>query len=367
MVNISKLGFGAMRLPVLEDRSIDMKQLMQMIDVSMENSVTYYDTAYKYHDGLSELALAEALVDRYPRDSFMLADKMSVWALPAGGGAQSMMEMVDDQLRRLHTDYIDNYLIHNIHEESWPVLLKKDMAKFVGELRKSGKVGKIGFSFHGAPPLLHDILDAEQWDFAQIQMNYYDWNGLQKASEQHRILQEAGLDIIVMEPVRGGLLANLPPRAQEILYKAGYAHSPASLALRWAASRPGVICVLSGMSTLEQTEENVMTMKDMQPVNTEEESLVEQVLDKLREVDLIPCTGCAYCVDVCPLKIDIPAAITALNDARSFGSDQGARTFQMWQDDKRRPARCLDCGECALVCPQQLRPFEEMAVYRQWL
>lgn len=350
-----RLGFGCMRFPQDKEGKIDRAELRQMIDAALAGQITYFDTAYVYYDGESEALLRELLVKRHARQRFRLADKLAGWRLPEGAGPREMMAMVDEQLVRLGVEHIDFYLVHSLSGKTWRSLLDKGVLDFLASLRKSGKVGDIGFSFHDAPAQLPAIRDAFAWDFVQLQINYFDWHGVQDAAAQYRMAEEKDLPIVIMEPVRGGTLARLPEKAGAVLRGAGYDKSPASLALRWAASLPQARVVLSGMSSLRQMEENIAALgTDFQPLDAQELALADAVAQVLHDTDLVPCTGCAYCKPECPQNIDIPLLLEKLNDYRQFHDIALLQNFLFPSAYPPRSTDCLHCGKCTAVCPQSL-------------
>jgi len=350
--DISLLGFGTMRYPRLE-QGFDMEQLRAMFDWAMQAGVNYYDTAYVYDNGDSEKLLGQLLVDRYPRDRFYVADKMPGWLLPKGAGATDMMDFLDESLERLHTDYADFYLIHSLSGESWARLVDKGVGDFLARLRESAKVRYIGFSFHDLPARLPAVADFFDWDFAQIQLNYFDWEGDQQAKGQYEYLTRQGLPVISMESVRGGSLAALPEDALAALTP-HTAFSPAALALRWVASLPNVLTVLSGMSTLAQVEENCRAFRDFQALTAAEYQAVEEALACLRQRELVLCTACRYCAGQCPQHIDIPRAMKGLNIHRTLQNRASLYNYIRLVKQGQEPTACLACGACREHCPQKL-------------
>lgn len=362
MRRISRLGFGCMRFPMAGEQ-IDKPQLRKMIDYALDGGVNYFDTAYMYHDGESEVALGELLVSRHARDRFLLADKLAGWKIPDDGGPAAMMRMVDQQLKRLQADHIDYYLVHTLSEKSWNILLKKQVLLFLEQLRASGKVGEIGFSFHDDAQVLPAILDAYAWDFVQLQINYYDWQGKQDARGQYLQARQRALPVVVMEPIRGGTLAALPGRALAALSTGG-GDSPAALALRWCASLPGIRTVLSGMSDIAQLMENMAVLeRDFRPLGEREYAAVERILQVLAEKELIPCTGCRYCAPECPQQINIAGLLNAVNEARQFENDKLLSNHIRDLAQGKRPEDCIACGRCHEACPQKIDiPAEVAAV-----
>lgn len=350
--DVSLLGFGTMRLP-MNDSGIDRTALTEMFDAAMAAGVNYYDTAYVYYQGESERMVGELLVDRYPRDSFFLADKMPGWKLPEPATEQDMWDIFETECRNLHTDHIDFYLIHSLTGDAWRKLLDQGVLRFLQMLRDSGRVTYLGFSFHDDPKELPAIAEAWDWDFAQIQLNYFDWEGAQNARAQYEYLISRGLPVISMEPVRGGTLAKLPDEAAGILKSAGFRH-PAHAALKWVASLPGMLTVLSGMSDLAQMEDNCRLFSEEPGLTAAEQKAVKDALAVLAKVDFVPCTGCGYCLSECPQQIDIPEAMNAVNEYRQFRNGACLYNYDRLLKPGHHPADCLDCGACAAVCPQHI-------------
>ena len=349
---ISLLGFGCMRFPQNEN-VIDRAQVRLMLDTALGAGVNYFDTAYMYHDGQSEKLLGELLVDRYPRNSFYLADKLPGWKLTPRGGLAEMETIFHEQQQRLHTDYIDFYLVHSLNLASWKKLLDKDILVFLDGLRLSRRVGHIGFSFHGEADTLAEIIKDYNWDFVQLQLNYYDWQE-QNGKLQYQTAVKYGLPVVVMEPLRGGVLATLPEKAQEELDLLGEHKSAVSWALRWVGSLANVLTVLSGMSNNRQLTENIKVFSPLSKLRETEYLLLNRVLDTLGDTPPTPCTSCKYCLSECPQKLDIPDIITAANTYRRFGNRQVLDNFLRICDKDKTPNTCLGCNACQKVCPQHI-------------
>lgn len=350
----SLLGLGCMRFPRTDNDEIDMERVCNMVDECMERGVNYYDTAYVYGpDGESENAVRKALVERYPRESFMLADKLPSWVVESE--KKSPQEIFSTTCDRLGVDYIDFYLIHSLDDENWNLCKKHNLLEFAKELKRDGKIKRLGFSFHGTVDLLKEIIAVYDWDFVQLQLNYYDWETNQRAREQYEIVHNAGIPCIVMEPVRGGALANPHPNVlaplKEILPEA----TPASWALRFVGSLDGVATVLSGMSDEAQVRENLDLFNNFVPLNSEEHEAVKKAAKAFEALPIIPCTGCNYC-DGCPKKIEIPKAFRAYNNALQFNKMDTLR-------ENLEPLKldtCIECGVCAGHCPQHISVPEQL-------
>lgn len=353
-----KLGFGLMRLPQKND-AIDMNQTKAMVDAFMQAGFTYFDTAYVYHSGKSETAIREALVDRYPRDSFTLADKLPAWEMK---GPQDRDRIFSQQLERAGVSYFDYYLLHSLENgKNYDLYEEYDCFRWAMEKKAAGQIRRFGFSFHGTPDLLEKVLDRHpEVEFVQIQLNYADWdNPLVHSGRLYEILHQRGLPIIVMEPVKGGKLACLTPELDAMLKAARPNASVASWALRFAASLEGVAVILSGMSDQAQMQDNLDLFTNLQPLSQEEHRLIGKVVDVLTNIPQVQCTSCRYCCDGCPSKISIPDVLRALNTLRIYPGDARPRFYYQGLLDRSGKAEdCIACGQCESVCPQHLPIIE---------
>lgn len=306
---ISLLGFGSMRLPKIswDSQEIDYGKAKKMVDYAIDHGVNYFDTAYGYHTGLSESFLRDALAS-YSRDSYFLADKLPVWICQSDEDVQRLFQ---EQLERCGVDYFDYYLIHNVTGETMPLIDRFRVYEQLMELKNQGKIRKLGFSFHDVPAVLVEMVKHYEWDFAQIQLNYLDWDE-QDAERQYEILTVKGIPIVVMEPLRGGTLTALEGEAASILRKADSCADQASWGLRFAASLPNVLTVLSGMSEPEHVWDNVHVMENFTPLTEKEYKTLEQAVAASRLSGAIPCTACRYCMD-CPVGVDIPKVFRVYN------------------------------------------------------
>ncbi len=300
MIMEKKLGFGTMRLPLREaqdPRSIDLEQFRQMADLYLERGFCYFDTAYPYHEGLSEETVRQCVAERYPRERFLLADKMPVYLVK---GPEDYERIFSEQLRRCGVDYFDVYLLHNLGRDRYPNTERFGGFAFLRQLKENGLARNIGFSFHDDAQMLDQILTAHpEVDVVQLQINYLDWNGaVAQSGRCYEVAKRHGKDVIVMEPVKGGQLAALPTAAME-QFTAFYgesAPSPASLAIRFAASLEQVKVVLSGMSSLAQVEDNSGFMQDFVPLSRAERELAGRIEAELKRAIKVPCTSCRYCM-----------------------------------------------------------------------
>ncbi len=351
---ISLLGMGGMRFPTLQNGKIDEKRSQEIIDYAYENGINYFDTAYMYHDGKSEEFIGRAL-KKYPRESYNLISKMPGWFVKEQGDVEKIF---NTQLKRCGVDYFDFYLLHSIMEDNFDsYYVKYNIFDFVNEMKKQGKVRHIGFSFHDTPEFLEKVIDMYSFEFAQIQLNYLDWD-LQNAKKQYEIIKSRGIQCIVMEPVRGGALADLCPKANELLKSVCPDKSIASWAVRFAAEKENVLTVLSGMSSMEQIVDNVKTVSELKPFSEAETKALSEALELYRNKDRIPCTGCRYCMD-CPSGVDIPAVFAAYNEYVSGGSKEDF-LYAAKSLGSAGSQSCVECGACMRHCPQGIKIPENM-------
>ncbi|MCR5249205.1 MAG: aldo/keto reductase [Lachnospiraceae bacterium] len=356
--SMPKLGFGLMRLPEKEG-SIDMDHVCRMVDHYMKMDRRYFDTAYVYHGGKSEVAAREALVKRYPRDSFMLATKLPAWEIRQESDIERIF---GEQLERAGVEFFDYYLLHSIEDGSnYDTYVKYDCFNWGIKKREEGKIRHFGFSYHGSPELLEEILDAHpEFEFVQIQLNYLDrTNPVVRSEKLYNILAKRNIPIIVMEPVRGGMLANMAPEIEAKFKAKRPDDSVASWALRYVASLPGVVTVLSGMSNEEQVLDNIKTFTDFEAVNDEELAIIDEVTEEILKVPQIGCTACKYCTPGCPMNISIPDVFRTVNTLRRYPDDWRSKNFYGGVVSRHgRASDCIGCGQCEGVCPQHLPIIE---------
>ena len=349
-LNKGKLGFGLMRLPKDGSGKIDAKETASMVDKFIESGFTYFDTAYVYPG--SEEIFKETIGTRHRRDSYTIASKLSGWALTDDFTPEKMFE---EQLRRTGLDYFDFYLLHSIEKDHLPNYEKYDTWDFCQRLKKEGKIRHFGFSFHDTPELLDKLLtEHPETEFVQLQINYLDWTSPRVQSARiYEVARKHNKPIIIMEPVKGGLLSDLESTITEPFGD----KTPASMALRFAAGLDGVLAVLSGMSTPEQVNENIRIFSNLEKLSSEEEKEIEEVRERIKNLQVIECTSCRYCTPGCPEKIVIPNVFRYLNEAAVRSDKEKAKkdyAAMIAEGKSGRASSCIRCGKCEKVCPQKL-------------
>ncbi len=353
---LSQLGFGTMRLPTLPDGTIDEAQLAQMTDYAMAHGINYFDTAYPYHNGLSEPAIGKAL-KAYPRESFCLATKYPGHQITRHYDPAAIFE---EQLKKCGVEYFDFYLLHNVYEASVEVYLdpRWGIVDYFKEQKRLGRIRHLGFSCHGRLDILKEFLGAvgEDMEFCQIQLNYLDWT-LQDAKAKVELLNAHNIPIWVMEPVRGGKLCKLEEADEARLKALRPEEGIPAWGFRFLQDIPGVTMILSGMSNMQQMVDNIQTFDAPNPLTGDETQLLLDIAEAMK--DSIPCTACRYCVAECPMGLDIPMLIATYNELRYAAVTNSAMRVEFLPADKQ-PAACLACGKCARMCPQLIQIPEVM-------
>ena len=358
--SIGKLGFGLMRLPKNDD-VIDIEQTKQMVDMFLDAGFTYFDTAWAYKG--SEDAIRQALVERYPRDSYQLATKCAAWI--DCKTRDDAIAQFETSLERTGAGYFDFYLLHNLGEHRTEKFDDFGLWDWILEQKAAGKIKYAGFSFHSTPEELDELLTAHpEMEFVQLQINYADWENPSVQSRGcYEVARAHNKPVVIMEPVKGGMLANPPESVARVLKEAEPDSSAASWAIRFAASLPGVITVLSGMSNIEQMADNLSFMKGFTGLSDAEQATLDRAREELAKIPLIPCTACNYCAKVCPMGVGISGTFMAMNMLTLYGDLKKAQDEEKWlvsEHNRKRATSCIKCSACEQACPQHIKIRDEL-------
>ncbi len=359
--DIKKLGFGLMRLPKIDENTIDIEQTKKMVDEFLAAGFTYFDTAWAYPG--SEDAIRQALIERYPREKFQLATKNAAWINCKT--KEDSITQYETSLKQTGAGYFDFYLLHNLGDSRTKFFEDFDLWNYFLNEKKKGKIKHLGFSFHSTPEQLEEILTKHpEAEFVQLQINYGDWeNPAIKSRECYEVARKHNKPVIIMEPVKGGNLATPPASVEKILKDAEPDSSCASWAVRFAADLEGVITVLSGMSNIEQMRDNLSYMKDFKHLTPEQKKVIEKASIELAKLPIIPCTTCNYCAKVCPMDIGISASFASMNMYTLYGNLGLAKHNEEWNvagQGHKRANECIKCGACEAACPQHIKIRDEL-------
>ncbi|MDE6670580.1 MAG: aldo/keto reductase [Ruminococcus sp.] len=367
-IKISGLGLGMMRLPVIDgdDARIDEEKTAEMIDYAMKNGINYYDTAWGYHSGNSEFTAGKFL-SRYPRESYYLASKFPGYD---NSNMPKVKEIFEEQLKKCQTDYFDFYLFHNVYEGNIDDYLNPEFHIFdyLMEQKKNGRIKHLGFSAHGDLNVMQRFLDAygEHMEFCQLQLNYMDWH-FQNSKEKVELVRKYNIPVWVMEPVRGGKLADAPEDMKTELLKMRPEESIVSWAFRFLQAIPDVTVVLSGMSDMQQLKENISIWNEDKPLDSTEFDRLVTLADEETKKGGLPCTACHYCTSHCPQSLPIPELIAHYNEHRITGGGFLAPMAVASMPEEKRPANCIGCGSCEQVCPQQIEISKAMKDFSEMI
>lgn len=349
-IETSLLGFGCMRFPTIEGEKIDWEAAEKMLDRAYEMGVNYYDTAYPYHNGESEIFVGSAM-KKYDRSSFYLATKLPLWKIEK---LEDVEETFNEQLQKLQTDYIDFYLMHSVGKERWDKMVALGVVEKLAELKASGKIRYLGFSFHDDYEVFEEVLRYRDWDFCQIQLNYMDTD-IQAGMKGYALTEELDIPLIIMEPIKGGSLAAFAEDITSKFRALDPEASTASYALRWVGSLPNVKVVLSGMSNMEQVEDNLKTFGDFKPLNEEEQKTIQEIVELINSRVQNGCTGCGYCMP-CPAGVNIPRNFKVWNTYHMYQNYNVVKwAWEQGLGEEKQAKNCIKCGKCEKACPQKLQ------------
>lgn len=362
-MNNSKLGFGFMRLPLKEENNssmIDYETINKLVDIYIEMGGNYFDTGYNYHGGNSETAVRKCVVERYPREKIRIADKMPIYSMTEHDNPE---EIFQTQLNKCGVNYFDYYLVHNTAKIFYQDVCKRlNIFSFLKKMKEEGKIGKIGISHHDTPEVLETVLEENpEIEFVQLQLNYLDWtNTAVRSKECYEVVRKHNLDVMVMEPLKGGTLAQLPPNIENHFKK--YDKSPISWAFSYLLNKEGIDIILSGMNKETQIRENIQIFNDFKPLTQDEQDIIKKARDLLNETIEIPCTYCDYCAKECPKNIPISKYFSLYNNTKQTVVKQGLPIlyYKNYAKQYEKASECIECGACEKVCPQHINIIEEL-------
>lgn len=361
-IETSRLGFGCMRFPIGEDGEIDEVKASTMLDRAYEAGITYYDTAYVYHNQKSEGFMAKCL-SKYPRDSYTIATKLPAMLVQSLEDAKRIFE---DQLVRLNTNHVDFYLLHGMNINAFNMFVEKGILAYCEEMKAAGKIKYFGFSFHDVYDSFETIIKYRDWDFCQIQLNYVDINE-QAGLKGYHLAEQLNIPLMIMEPIKGGSLSILPEEIEKEFRAVNQSDSLSTLALRWVGSYMNNKVILSGMTTMEQLEENIKTFSGLKPLSEEEFNAVDVMRKKIREKVNNGCTGCNYCMP-CPVGVDIPKNFSVWNRYSMFNNEPDIVFFwTVLMQDHEKAKNCIKCGQCEDECPQGIGIRDDLAALQKEL
>ena len=354
-IDVSLLGFGCMRFPTTKEGKIDEVEAEKMLDYAISKGVNYIDTAYPYHNGESEPFVGKVL-KKYPRDSFYLATKLPVWAVNT---LEDVDRIFEEQLQRLQTDHVDFYLMHAMNRGSWEKMVSIGCVEHLEKKKAAGQIKYLGFSFHDGYEAFEEILNYRDWDFAQIQLNYMDTEE-QAGMKGYELAAEKNIPLVIMEPVKGGSLAAFADDIMDKYHALDPEASAASFALRFVGTLPNILTVLSGMSTMDQVEDNLRTFTDFKPLRDKEQEVIRDVVALLRSRVQNGCTGCRYCMP-CPAGVNIPGCFGAWNTYHMYQNYNVVRwKWEQEIGETQQAKNCIQCGKCEKACPQHLSIREDL-------
>lgn len=348
-IETSLLGYGCMRFPTTAEGKIDREAAEKLLDKAYEQGVNYFDTAYPYHNGESE-SFVGSVLKKYDRSSFYLATKLPLWGVQK---LEDVDRIFSEQLERLQMDYVDFYLMHAVRKSAWDKMVELGVVKRLEELKEEGKIRYLGFSFHDSYEVFEEVLRYRDWDFCQIQLNYMDTE-IQAGMKGYALTEELNIPLMIMEPVKGGSLAAFAEDITSKFRALDPAASTASFALRWVASLPNVKVVLSGMSNLEQVEDNLATFNEFKPLDEQESNTIQEIVDLINSRVKSGCTGCGYCLP-CPAGVAIPANFRVWNTYHMYQNYNAVQwSWENELGEEKQAKNCIKCGKCEQACPQKL-------------